>query len=1427
MITFKKKRGIAVIVSAVVAVVMCVIGIVAATANVLVASGEVFDYSKSEKVVRYKDYQSDPADAAARKGLLLYAYDNGASVPFKTSFTGDFSAELTAAANEEGSVELKQYSLLFHDVETGAEFSVVIKNKPAQKDASVSYKGERAGIHYHEPSSFSMYGLTGEYNAADEYTFFSSQSAYISFNPDLMEIKLRLDDGVDRTVWNFSSLYNDGKKLEHDLPTFGEYTVSVVFDEITSNSRGDILIYSFGNCNFNTTKADFAPTLFAKLDSKAVLNNEYVLPMASIVDVIEGALDATAVTVDVYDAKGVKVNDGYSFTPTQAGTYYVYYSYDKDGKSATAYYAIDTISENEVVSEYYLDGTIAKTATVGVNTQMYIPRAAVESTLLLSTATMYARVSIYKDGTVVTGYDNVPAGFTYSFAEEGEYQIVYSTPMLTGKWEKTESFAVTVSASTLGVVLSESIEQTMAVNTQLTLPTAKMYLNGEEMNPVATLVYPSGVEKEEATVVLDETGAYALIYRAGDNEYTVNFYVKETYAGLFVDVDGNVGTYEEVLANNETTGVKLALRENVKFQYEKIIDLSDNTFDNTLEDRSENSKLIEMYAQPHKVDSPDVDALFIVLTDVYNPDNYVEIRMKYISYSPQGVYIRTRAAGQANWVGYNYNFYTTALAVHDAQVHEEGGFFSYLSMTHNFHAAFKNFALKLYYDNETKCLYGDPAWKYGHTNSGEDKSIVTPWLIRDFKTTDTELSAGNKPWGGFTTGEVYLTVYAKGVTDTADFYITELDGESLGKEFIEPAAPTLTINMQDNATAAYAQVGKPYKIIDYTATNGSIAIVEEEVSVRRVENGVLTSSIRVKDGAFTPVAAVTYAIIYKVTNAYGLTTEKQVIVEAKNTLDMPTLQVDLSTLPTTAFYGEEITLPEAFGYGGAGWAMVSYEVEHNGKLLEIDRDRFTCSGTGKFTIKIKVTDYVGQTTEVTHIMDNVTVSSQAILDESTLLLPPAFIEGDTFTFTKYTATVYDDNLSMKTLEAKITVKDGASTTVIGADGKYTPAVGSAIDSATVTYTFGEGSNALAVTRTLPVLRIKNASKFLTNYFVAENATKDADAHNVYFTAVNTEEDMSFSFIRPIDSNVFSLKLNFHQESNQYQSVTVTMQDIYDRDCTAEILLEKEGAKLYASVNGGKRKDVYVDNNILQIRYSSATKEFTNSLGVLFGKLEGGFTNNSIYLTVTANGVYGESKIGVQNINGQTINLINRDLQKPVISLCEEFEGLYAIGHAIQIPAAGARDVLNGVGDVRVTIQKEGGTVFVDGVSAAEEQAFIPEELGYYAVTYTVRDNAGNQQTVKKTFSVYDSVKPSITFKTEVPKTVAVGTTLQLPSYTLEDNYSLNDLVVRIYFATPDGLMQRVTGSSVKFEVKGYYTIHYLVMDKNNNIATYVFSVKAE
>lgn len=127
--------------------------------------GDVFDYAQATGTIRYKAYQSDPADSTAQKGLLLYAYDSGASVPFKTTFDGTFTAQLAAAANEELSVALKRYSLCFEDVTTGQEFSVVVSTHSSSRDVAVCYNGELAGIHYYEGTSTQAYGLTGEYNA--------------------------------------------------------------------------------------------------------------------------------------------------------------------------------------------------------------------------------------------------------------------------------------------------------------------------------------------------------------------------------------------------------------------------------------------------------------------------------------------------------------------------------------------------------------------------------------------------------------------------------------------------------------------------------------------------------------------------------------------------------------------------------------------------------------------------------------------------------------------------------------------------------------------------------------------------------------------------------------------------------------------------------------------------------------------------------------------------------------------------------------------------------------------------------------------------------------------------------------------------------------------------------------------------------------
>lgn len=1406
---------------------LCAVGVFVNVQRVSASVGGVFDYTKTDYPVKYKAYQSDPTDSDSRKGLLLYAYDSGAKATFKSAFSGTFSADVAAAANEDASVETKRFSLLFTDVSTGSEFAVSVSNKASQKDVCVVYDGQKAGIHYHSGSAYEMYGLTGEYNAAGEYTVFSSQSAYIVFDPETMEVKLRLDDGVEHLVWCFANPYNDGKKLENDLPSFGEYTVSVVFDEIKPNSKGEIIIYSFGGYSFDVMQANFKPTVKANIVKNAVVGSSYEIPAAEVIHPTEGKLDAT-VSVEVYDASGNKLNDGNTFTPAAAGTYYVYYYYENNGTKASAYYSVKAIAADKISTEYYFDEELASENSIGLGVTMTIPKAIVENELFVSSAPKRALVTLYRNDRAVRNYENVLSGFDYTFTIAGEYKIVYSEPVDLGNWQVTKTFTVDVSAEVLGVTLSSEIPETVSYGSSFTLPSASMYINNQTLAASAELVFPSGKKSTASTQVLDETGTYTVTYTSGTHKHEVCFDVKKTYAGLFTnEADGTPGSYEDVLANNQTSGVKLSLRENEKYVYGKTLDLSDNVFDDNLTDRSENELLIEMYAQPRKVNSPDADALYIVLTDANDSTNYLEIRVKYIAYSNEGVYIRTRASGQTNWVGYNYDFYTTDLAVHYATQHEEGGFYEYFSMTHAFSKAFENMALRLYYDNQTKCLYGEPAWKYGHTPNGEDKSVITPWLIRDFKTTDSTLSQGNTPWNGFSTGEVILSVYAKGVSDSADFYITNIDGVRLSNEYIEPSAPVITVDTEGHSSAAYAVVGKPYKIMNYTVSDANSAIVSESVEVRRVESGVLGSALRVRNGSFTPNGAYTYAIVYKAVNAYGLESSETVYVQAKDSVDAPVLNVDTSALPETAVYGEEITLPTASASGGAGWTEIVYLVQNGGKTVEVTDGAFTCLGTGKFTVTIKAVDYVGQETSVTVDIDGVSVSTKPVFDSAKIIMPPAFIVGDAFTFAKYEANSYDESFNVSKIACKIEVTDGAGTTVLGADRKYTPARGSATDQAKIRFIFGEGENALTIEKTAPVLAISNGVGFMTKYFVGENVNVDADMNSINFTATDTSKDMAFSFVRPINVRSLNLRLSINDEKNNYDDITLILRDMYDSKAVAEITLRNDG-ELYASLNGGAKSSVTVNNKAVQIRYSSATKQFTDSLGVVLGTFEKGFSSGSVYMTVKVNGVHGASSVGVKNINNQTINQMSSDVQKPSISLLDIFEGRYAAGSRIVIPAAEAYDVLNGISDVTVKVTSQDETkVYVEERSATEAVSFTPDALGYYKATYFVKDNAGNKRTIEKIFSVYDSVKPSISFKTQMPQTVKAGSTLKLPEYVLADNYSTNDLIVRIYVFTPDGMSERVTGSSVTFATKGYYSINYMVMDTNNNIMTYTFNVRAE
>ena len=112
-------------------------------------------------------------------------------------------------------------------------------------------------------------------------------------------------------------------------------------------------------------------------------------------------------------------------------------------------------------------------------------------------------------------------------------------------------------------------------------------------------------------------------------------------------------------------------------------------------------------------------------------------------------------------------------------------------------------------------------------------------------------------------------------------------------------------------------------------------------------------------------------------------------------------------------------------------------------------------------------------------------------------------------------------------------------------------------------------------------------------------------------------------------------------------------------------------------------------------------------------------------------------------------------------------------------------------------------------------------------SYSVTDVSSNRISVSTSIVVNDDVKPTLTFNGEVPETAAWGSTLKLPTYTINDNGDTTKATVKVYVCAPDGIMTLVTDGQVHLNRKGEYTIYYFVMDENNNPTNYTFYVQVK
>lgn len=1384
------------------------------------STGDVFRYSESTPL-KYKAGVS--ALGSTKKGLLLYGYEQGASAEFKGSFGGVFETELKPVS-EDGGADLRNYSLVFTDEATGRSVAVEIKNGNDSSFANVNAEGNKAGVVYFNNEWYKdrTCGYTAAYNLQGTYTEFSPVgSTFISFNPETKRVSVRGENENYRTVWDFGKEINDGKSLKFDFPSFERYSVKVVFDEIKTSGKGELLVYNFGGFALDKKRTDSALTMSVSVKTKAIVGETYDLPEAYVEDLFRGKVENPSVAVRVYNENGEIVNGGKtSFTPEKKGNYYAYYAYAGNGASVSQYCLIEAIEENEVMSVFDYETEFSVPETAGLHARAYLPEATLDSSLSCSGLPVKAIVTVYKNGKAEADYEKINGGVYYSFDALGEYEIVYSTELFGDKI--TDSRKLTVTAEKEGIVLSD-LEATLEYGSTLSFVPAKIYVRGEELTATANLLYPSGKTAAASGAVLDELGKYTLTEEWKGGENVRSFMVANTYKNVFSD--SSAVEFGALDFNNEVYGHTITLKNNLTLVYNKIIDLSDNVFDTTLSDKSQNVPFVELVTQPNKLGQKDMTALYVELVDAHDSTNFVTIRMKYFDYAPNIMRIRTKASGQG-YVGYYYDYKGADCEVNDAPSHDDGGFISPASFTQNLTGRrFDETILKLYFDYNECALYATPDH---FTGDAEHGSPEVPWLVRDFDTTDPYLSAGQTPWKGFTNGEVYMRIYAAGITSTAKVGVLSVDGDPLTETFVDDTeAPSISVDLP-NEEVPFAIVNKPYRVFDFTAADTYTGVKTSEPVVYFGE-----SKIDVKNGEFVPTTEGVYTIVYTACDYYGNVSEKRVNVTAKRSVSKPEAAISRE-LDKTAAYGKKIILPEITAQGGVGGLTTYYEVFCNGEAVTVEYGEFRCLREGTYTVRFIVTDYVGQQTVLTRYF-TVSRGNAPVFDEDGVALPPIFFAGESYMLGDYSAYLYGTG-SKEEVKSRTEVYDYATGEwrEISSGTAYRPVFADAGKTAKIRFTFAGGSGEDFVYETEVPIKDSGIGYqgFMDNLFINGG---DADAKTrsdgLYFN-VPAGKNGSTAFARKISVKhlSFGFKIGGERFAQGFDVMKITLRDSENPTVKVTVTIENHSPVYRAKVNGVSRAFSVEPAGAFSVKFNAETNEFTDVYGYVFGKAEhtdegrefGGFPSGYVYAEFELIGAT-ENPVSLLNIANQNLNDTSGDYNQPLITLSDYVSGKYEIGDTVTLPAASAYDVLSEVEDVRITV-KCGEEVVLRGVSAATSQTFKVEKYGAYSIIYSTKDAEGNVASVTRYVYCSDSVKPELIFDGSLPQSVKSGTTIKLPSYTIKDNGDVSKAKVFVYMCTPDGVMYTLKGEGVKLTGHGEYEIYYYVQDENDNSQYYRFKI---
>jgi hypothetical protein len=956
------------------------------------------------------------------------------------------------------------------------------------------------------------------------------------------------------------------------------------------------------------------------------------------------------------------------------------------------------------------------------------------------------------------------------------------------------------------------IKETYYVGDTLTLPASiTAEYNGTEYTLTDSVVYyPDGSAYQSQTYELSQTGIYKIVYSANVG----GFILKAEKSVEVLKKNWSVGTESSRVEYGTTTMqhatwkgqdcLTVTIAEGDTFAYNVPIDLSRKTVNDVV-------TILPLQT----ADTANVQDVIVRLTDCYDSTNYVEFLLWYKE--GNSTYARANASNQESNGLYKTETMKPVTGAKEVFVDGER-YISYysqwgVSLGNGAYANSDN-GFTWTYNNDTQEV------RVKHSRSEAEGAFVTCLNNTDI--------FGDNLFKGFTTGEVYLSLYANNYKNGNPSIEVAAVGNAKGAalesmDYTDKKAPLLDVDYTPTVgNSVFVAQGEEVEIFDATVMD--ISGAKLTTSVYYNYESSKRSSVFVKDGKFTATKPGTYTIVYTAVDSYGNTATEKVAINSVTKENGKAIDFAVEEL-TSITAGQMVTLPAPTVSGLNGDVTVdTYVTMPNGKTELIEGDSFTALYTGNYTFEYNYYDTVSSYTYAYTVTGE---ASESVRFLSPLSMPRYFIKDASYsledikgyTFTASEPTTVDTTFFVK-FDGGNYVETDVNNFVVEAN-----------TSVQVKYVSG---GEVLESDVIPVVDTGfNATMAISQYFQGD-FTAVEDYSYVRYTANTQKGDCAMQFVNALTVPEFRLDFTIPLGA-AYKTLRLTLTDYYNRENKTVIDFTSQNGILVGIVDGVTYKGTgaFANNEIKSIFYNDSTKRLMlpNGASVPY---QNSFTTSLCLLDAELVGINGEAYVDIRMVGNQPFGRTYFDVIEPIIS-AKNCSGQRMLNDKVVLQPAVYVDVLSpslaGALCLKV-IDSEGkvvtaddGTVLDGKADAAKEYTFTVTKYGNYRVTYTVDDQSLNPAFLPLLIVVADEIAPEVVI-TEQHITVPYLTEYTFNNFTVSDNVTPTE-ELKVTIAVYNDRFS-VVSVGEKFEAKyaGNYVVYVYCSDAagNSSYATFTLTV---